>query len=192
MLYRLKGANDPSGCFVPKISSVFGFGVAVNANIESHYGEDVRPIELAQLLVQPTRRPEVGELELAPRIFDPVAENIEGPASLDLVRQTPQESLFHVLPVVLLQPPPLLRLRGEDEVEHILWDQAEVLVVICARPAVIAARDELAIAGCWFRNLSCWSPTGLSRDKYIDDGFFKGTLRNFRTHASVPSFRIAK
>lgn len=34
MLYKWNGANLPSGCRVPKSSSVFDFGVAVKAKVE--------------------------------------------------------------------------------------------------------------------------------------------------------------
>ncbi len=92
------------------------------------------------------------------------------------MRQTTQKSFLHLVAVVLLQPPPFLRLRSEDEIEHILRDQAKILVVIGARPAVVAAGDELAVAGRGIRCTIIENPVWTPANEHILDRLLKRLL----------------
>ena len=59
----------------------------------AHHGEEVRRVQPARLLVEPARGPKVGKLELATRILDAVAQDVERPAPLDLGGEAFEELL---------------------------------------------------------------------------------------------------
>ena len=75
-------------------------------------------MQALQLVVEPARGPEVREPEPAARILDAIAQHVEGPAPCDLAREPAEEARLHVGAVALLQPLPLFRLGGEEEVDE--------------------------------------------------------------------------
>ena len=85
----------------------------------AHHGEEVRRLQPAGLLVEPARGAEVGEPELAARVPDAGAQDVERTAPLDLGHEALQELLSHRRAIVLLELLPLLRLGGEDEIHHV-------------------------------------------------------------------------
>src|SRR5690606_24646221 len=97
------------------------------------------------LLVEPARRAEVGEPELAARVLDAVAQHVERPASLDLGGEPPDELLPYCRAVVLLELLPFLGLRGEDEVQHVARQQAERAVVVLGLALAVTAGRGLAV-----------------------------------------------
>ncbi len=112
-----------------------------------HDREQVRGVEPSRLLVEPTRRPEVRQLEPTPRILDARAEHIEDAAPLKFLRKALAESLPNLGPVVLLQPRPGARLRGDEEVDDVLWKQAKFPVVVGLEltPPVAPGREAVAV-----------------------------------------------
>src|SRR5205814_9307484 len=111
----------------------------------AHRREEVRGMEPPRLLVEPACRAEVREPELAARVLDAGAQHVERTAPLDLGREALQELLLHRRAVVLLQPLPLLRLRGEDEVHHVPPEQAERTVVVLGAAFAVTARWSLTV-----------------------------------------------
>ena len=109
----------------------------------AHDGKEVGRVQALQLLVEPARGPEVRELELAARVLDAVAQHVERPPPADLPRQPAEEARLHLRPVVLLEPLPLLRLGGEEEVDHIGREQAQPAVVVLRPTPVVAARQRV-------------------------------------------------
>ena len=101
-------------------------------------GEEVGRVQALRLLVQPARRPEVREPELAAGVLDAVAQHVERPPPGDLAREPAEEARLDVGPVVLLQLLPLLRLGGQKEVDDVGREQAQ--------PAVVVLRPALAVA----------------------------------------------
>ena len=93
-------------------------------------GEEVGPVQALQFLVEPARRPEVRQPELAARVLDAVSQHVERSPPGDLARQPAQEALLHVSPVVLLELLPLLRLGGHEEVKNVGPNEAEPTVVV--------------------------------------------------------------
>jgi hypothetical protein len=111
----------------------------------AHDGEQVRLMEPPRLLVQPARRPEVGELEFDPGILDAVAQHVERAAPLDFGSEAFEELLLHRRAVVLLELLPFLRLRREDKVRHVAWDETQGAVVVLGAALAIEARRDIAV-----------------------------------------------
>jgi hypothetical protein len=107
-------------------------------------GEQVRRVQPPCLLVESARGAEVREPELAPRVLDAVAQHVERAPPLNLGREAPEELLLHRGAVVLLEPLPFLRLRGEDEVHHVARQEAERAVVVLGAAFAVAAGRRLA------------------------------------------------
>ena len=101
-------------------------------------------MELALLLVEPARRPEVGQPELAAVALMPLRRTSSVPrCSISEARRLRNRSL-RVRAVLLLELLPLLGLGGVDEIEHVLGDQAERAVVVLRRAGEVAAGGEVA------------------------------------------------
>ena len=94
----------------------------------------------ARLLVQPARRAKPGEFECAAHVLDAAPQHVERTPTLDLGIQPPQKPLLHLNAVVLGQSPPLLRLRRQHEVHHVVRQQAQLAVVVPRPPPVVATR----------------------------------------------------
>ena len=91
----------------------------------AHDREEVGRVQALQLLVESARRPEVGQPEPAAHVLHAVAQHVERSPPADLAREPPQEARLHLRTVVLPQPLPLLRLGGQQEVDHVARNQAE-------------------------------------------------------------------
>ena len=113
--------------------------------------EQVRRVEPARLLVEPARRAEVRQLELAPRILDALTEHIEGTAPLKLLREALEEPCPNLRAMVLLQARPGARLRSNEEIDDIRRKEAEVPVVVDlgVTPQVATGREAIAVRGRW-------------------------------------------
>ena len=121
-----------------------------------HDREEVGRVESPGLLVEVARGPEVRQVELAAGVPDAVAEHIDHSATAQLGRQ-PVEELIPVSRTPMLpQPPPLLRLAGDQEVDHVLRDETQVAVVVRGGAAVVASRLEGERVGC--RGLTDFRP----------------------------------
>ena len=117
-------------------------------------GEEVAPVEALELLVEAGRRPEEGEPELAAGVLDPAPQHVEGAATLDLARQALQEAALDLAAVVLPEPLPGLGLGGEDEVDDVSGDEAEVAMVVAGGAAAVATGEGLgAIGRGWLADL---------------------------------------
>ena len=106
-------------------------------------GEEVGPVQALQFLVEPARRAEVRQPELAARVLNPVSQHVERPPPGDLARQPPEEARLHVGSVVLLQLLPLLRLGGQEEVMNVGPNEAEPTVVVLRMTSSVAAWHRL-------------------------------------------------
>ena len=85
----------------------------------AHHREEVGRVQALQLLVESARGPEVGQPEPAAHVLHAVAQHVERAPPGDLAREPPEEARLHLGTVVLLQPLPLPRLGGQQEVEHV-------------------------------------------------------------------------
>ncbi len=104
----------------------------------THDGEQVGRVQALRLLVEPARRPEVGEPELTARVLDAVAQHVERSPPGNLAREPAEKARLHVCPVVLTELLPLLGLSCQEEVDDVGRDQAERAVVVF-RPALVVA-----------------------------------------------------
>src|SRR5438128_141308 len=95
-----------------------------------------------RLFVQSARGPEVGQTELAAGVFDPIAQDVERAAPFDLRRQPSQKLLSHRGAVMLGEPLPFPRLRGEDEVDDVVRKKAESRIVSLGRAPPVPTREE--------------------------------------------------
>src|SRR5262249_23761446 len=111
----------------------------------AHHPEQVRLIQPPRLLVEPARRPKIGELELDPRILDAIAQDVERAPPLDFGSKTLDELLPHGCAVVVLELLPFLGLRRENEVRHVTRQQAESAIVILWTAPAVEARHVIAI-----------------------------------------------
>ena len=102
--------------------------------------EEARRIEPPRLLIQPARRPKPSEPEGAAHVLHAAPKHIERTPALDVGCQPPQKPLLHLSAMVLRQSPPLLRLRGQHEVHHVVRQQAQLAVVVLRPPPVVATR----------------------------------------------------
>ena len=109
--------------------------------------EEVGPVQALEFLVQPARRLEVREAELAARVPDSVSQHVERAPAANLAREPPEEARLDVRAVVLPELRPLRRLRGEEEVEHVGRDQAEAAVVVVVAALVVAAGQWVVAEG---------------------------------------------
>ena len=105
--------------------------------------EEVAGVEFAIRLVQPAGRAEVGELELAAVALDPLPQDVQRAALLDLGGEPLEQPVARVRAVQLLELLPFLGLGGVNERQHVLGDQAEGAVVLLRRAPQIAARDKV-------------------------------------------------
>ena len=106
--------------------------------------KEVAGVELAIRLVQPAGRPEVGELEFAAVALDPLPQDVQRAALLDLGGEPLQQPVARVRAVQLLELLPFLGLGGVDEGQGVLGDQAEGAIVLLRRPPQVAAGGEVA------------------------------------------------
>ncbi|MBV6522209.1 MAG: hypothetical protein MNPFHGCM_02355 [Gemmatimonadaceae bacterium] len=111
----------------------------------AHHGEEVRRVQAPRLLVEPARGAEPGEPELAARVPEAVPQHIQRAAPLDLGGEALEELLPHRRAVVLFELPPLLRLRGEHEVDHVVRQEAERAVVVFGAPPAVAPRRRVTV-----------------------------------------------
>ena len=118
------------------------FVLLAEAELADHR-EEVGPVQALQFLVEPARRPEVREAELAARVLDAVAQHVERSPAGDLAREPAQEARLHVGAVVLREFRPLFRLGGQQEVENVGSNQAELAVVVLGAAFLVAARHRL-------------------------------------------------
>ncbi len=91
----------------------------------ANHGEEIRRVQASRLLVEPARGTEVGEVELAARVLEAVAQHVKRAAPLDLIGKTLQELLFDHRAVVLRELLPLLGLCCEDKIHHVARQEAE-------------------------------------------------------------------
>src|SRR5579884_1421260 len=103
-----------------------GFAVFELAN----GGKEIRLVKSLQFLIEPARRPEIGQSKRAPIRLDPFTEHLQRPTRLDLGGQARQHAFFGVAGMVPLELLPFFRLGRVDEVQDIGWNQTEPLVVI--------------------------------------------------------------
>ena len=110
-----------------------------------HDGKEIRRVQPPRLLVEAACGAEVGEPELAARILDAVAQDVEGASPLDFGGESLEELLLHGRAMVLFELPPLPWLRGEGEVHHVAGQQAERAVVVVRVALAVAARWRVAV-----------------------------------------------
>ncbi len=149
----------------------------------AHNGEEVRRVQTSGLLVEPARGPVVRHPELAARVLDALAQHVERAAPLDLAGEALQELLRYRRAVVLLEPFPLLRLRGEDEVHHVARDEAERAVVVRGRALAVTARQGVAIGQRRLADNSRVSGTGIGAvlEQPALDGLLEAALGDLWT-----------
>ena len=102
-------------------------------------------MEPLRLLVEPARRAEVGELELAAGILDAVAQHVERAAPLDLGGKALEELLAHRRAVMLLELLPFLGLRCENEIDDVARQETECAVVVLGMALAITAGMHIAV-----------------------------------------------
>ena len=150
-----------------------------------HDREEVGGVQAPQLFVEAARGAEVREPELAARVLDAVAQDVEGAAAGDLAREAGEEARLDVGAVVLLELAPLLGLGGEEEVDDIGRDQAErTVVVVRAAPVVAARRRLVAERGRRFshRNHVARARIGAVAQQRALDGGLEGAFGDVRGH----------
>ena len=151
----------------------------------AHLCEEVGRVQPLQFLVKPARWPEVGQPEPAAHVLHAVAQHVERPPPADLAREPPQEARLHLRTVVLLQPLPLLRLGGQQEVEHVARNQAEpAVVVLRPAPEVAARRWVLAVGRPRLPHRRCIARAGVGTvpQQRTLDRLLEGTLGDLGTH----------
>ena len=99
--------------------------------------ENVAQVKSPQLLVQAADRPEVCEIEQTAGVLDTASNDVERASAGDFARESLQEPIVDVCPVVLFQLRPFLRLGRQDEGEGVAGDQTECAVVVLLRIAAI-------------------------------------------------------
>ena len=109
-------------------------------------GEEVRPVETPDLLVEPARGAKVREPERAAHVLQAAPEDFKRTAPLDLGQKALQEPLPHLGTVVLRESLPFLRLGGLHEVEYIARQEAERAVVFLRTALPVAARPHVRVA----------------------------------------------
>ena len=113
-------------------------------------------MKTAGLLVEAARRAEVGEVELAARVLDALAEDVQGAAPVEFAGEAVQEALADIGAVVLLEAVPGAWLGRYEEVDDVAGDEAEVAVVVGVGGAAVVAAGGEAVAvwgagGSWAR-----------------------------------------
>ena len=146
-------------------------------------------------LVQPAGGPEEGQAKRASGVLDTVAQHIQGGAATDLAREPREEAFLHLRAVVLPQLLPLLRLGGQDEVNHVTREEAEPAVVVLRPAFPIAARRAIAVGRERLANGHGVPRTGVGPvlEERALDRFLEASLGDLGVHSgSVPSFRMAR
>jgi len=138
----------------------------------------VQPLDF---LVEPARRPEVGQPEFAAGVFEAVAQYVQRPAPRDLPGETLEELIFHRPVVVLFEPFPFLGLRRYDEVDDVARDEAQRSIIFFRPPLPKAARREFAIRRPLFADPGTLADAGIRpiSEQPVLDGFFKASFRDF-------------
>ena len=109
-------------------------------------GEEIGGVETAGLLVEAARRAEVGEVELAGRVLDSLAEDVQGAAPVEFPGEAVQEALADIGAVVLLEAVPGAWLCGYEEIDDVAGDEAEVAIVMGVGGAAVVAAGGEAVA----------------------------------------------
>jgi len=132
-------------------------------------------------LVEPARRPEVGQPEFAAGVFEAVAQYVQRAAPRDLPGETLEELLLYRLTVVLFEPFSFFGLGGYDEVDDVARDEAKRKIIFFRPPLPKAARREFAIRRPLFANPGALADAGIRPvpEQPALDGFFKASFRDF-------------
>lgn len=112
---------------------------------------------------------------------------MEGTAPADLSGHPGEEPVLDVLAVVVLELLPAIRLRGEDEVQHVPREKAALSVVDFRGSLQVAAGLALAVGGAVFGDLETRVVTGVrtSVEQTTLDRFLEAGLRDLGGHRSA-------
>ena len=86
--------------------------------------EEVGGAQPPRLLVESARRKEVREPERTAHVLHAAPQDVEGTTAFDFRREALQEALPDLRAVMLREPPPLLRLRRQHEVQDVIREEA--------------------------------------------------------------------
>ena len=158
--------------------------------------EEVGGVQPPRLLVEPARRAEVREPERATHVLHAAPQDVEGTAAFDFQREALQEPLPDLRAVMLREPPPLLWLRRQKEVQHVARQETERAVVVLRTALVVAAGSHSRVVVGWgiFSDFAGSARdcirTVLQQGRF--DRVFERALGNRPGHSgSVPSPRMA-
>jgi len=115
-----------------------------------------------------------------------LAQHIEGAAPVDLASQPLEKPRTDVVAVKLPQLVPFHGLRGADEIEHVLGEQAESAIVVSGRASLVSPGNLIALAEdrCVPRGRT------LAFDERGFDGGFETGFGDFRLSSRRCSYRV--
>ena len=150
------------------------------------HGEDVAPVKLTGLFVQPAGRAEVSQLKPAAHVPDAMAQHVQSTPAGNLGGQPLEELLLYGGPVMLGKTHPLLGLGHQHKVQHVLRDEAQGSVIVAGCPLPVAAGHRVQEGTPFLPN----QPFAIL-EKAGFYGIFKGPFRNVYLHpaSSLTSMR---